>query len=190
MEAKDSVQEQASIQEDLVLIEGIKANDSRAEIRFYEKYRERVLFFFRKKMNHQHEEDAQDLCQETLAAAMMAAKTGRLENAEKLSGYIYGICSNKLKAWIRDKSNKLGAKSDRENGLPSDERVENEIIQQDLIDRAIHQLNNKEREIFDLKFSDGWSYEKIGGILKLKPANVRQTARRALKKIKDFLAES
>ncbi len=192
MEANDSVQEQASIQEDLTLIAGIQANDPRAETRFYEKYRERVLFFFRKKMNHQHEEDAQDFCLETLAAAMRAAKNGKIENAEKLSGYIYGICQNKLREWIRAKDNKPKptSTSDHENTIAVDPQIEEEVINRDLIDRAIHRLNKKEREIFDLKFSDGWSYEKIGDILKLKPANVRQTARRALQKMKNFLAES
>jgi len=151
-----------SIDDDAALVAGIAANEPRAARQVDAKYRKIVLFYFRKKMNYRHEEDAQDLCQETLAAAMTAAKNGRIANPEKLSDYVWGICRNKIKGWIEKKPRRPDSISEHENSVQANESLEDEIINRDLIDRALNLLSEEERQILKLRIVEGRDYDEIG----------------------------
>jgi len=150
------------VDDDAALVAGIAANEPRAARQFDAKYRKRVLFYFRKKMNYRHAEDAQDLCQETLAAAMTAAKSGRIANPEKLSDYVWGICRNKLSDWIDKKRNRTDSIAGHENSVRADESIEDEIINKDLIDRALNLVSKEKRLILKLRIVDKQDYDEIG----------------------------
>lgn len=176
-----------SVDDDAALVAGIAANDPRAATQFDAKYRKRVLFYFRKKMNYRHEEDTQDLCQETLAAAMTAAKNGKIANPEKLSDYVWGICRNKINGWIEKKPRRPGPISEHENDIESDESLEDELINRDLIDRTLNLLSEEERQILKLRIVEGRDYDEIGRLLNpvqpVKADTVKKKFHRARAKI-------
>ena len=152
-------------------------------------YKERLYWQIRKiVINH---DDADDVLQNTFVKVF--------ENIKKFKGnssmytWIYRIATNESLNFINKKSKQMGISSekfilDKINLLETDPYFEGDIIEIKL-HKAIANLPQKQRIIFNMRYFDKMKYEKISEILETSVGGLKASYHHAKKKIKTILNE-
>jgi RNA polymerase sigma-70 factor (ECF subfamily) len=154
---------------------------------FYSQYRRRILVFIRNKINYH--EDSEDICQDILKSVLEAMRNGKIKKSEKLSSFLYGVCSIKINDWIRRKYQKSGAQPCYSGYIEfpdPDANILEQLIKDEerkTIDQVLKRLNFTDRRIIYLRYYRGWQYEDIATFFDMKAATVRKAAQRARKTI-------
>lgn len=147
-----------------------------------EDWKDKLLFFTMHKLGCSKEE-AEDICQEVLMAAVVRMKSEGIKEIKKPSSYIYKIASNKINDKLRKRyqMDEVGL-----NGELPDSNMSplERLVHRDLVDKALKILNYKERRILYLRYVRGWEYEDIAQFLGMKNQTVRKATERAFKKIR------
>ncbi len=168
------------------------AQGHQAETFLYQKYRERILFFAKRKLRSI--EDAEDVCQNTWMAVIEAARRGGVKESEKLSSFIYKICSHKADDLLRKKYRTPNVNLETINLTLLDPHADTygKIIEAEAREKILQvfpKLNLQERFVFYLRFFDGCKPDESSRITCLKPATERKTAQLAREKVIAALAE-
>jgi RNA polymerase sigma-70 factor (ECF subfamily) len=148
--------------------------------------------------------DAEDLFQETWLRAVKAAATGLDTRGAEAKAWLYAIAANAHKDQLRkrrvrrlflaERSRALGGREgDADLGwdLPARAR-EDGASRSDVrlcLRRAVSRLPGKERRVFVLKDIEGFKHDEIGRLLGIPEATVRTLLHRAVKKLRQDLAE-
>jgi RNA polymerase sigma factor (sigma-70 family) len=169
------------------------AQGHQAETFLYQKYRERILYFAKRKLKSI--EDAEDVCQNTWMAFIEKAHRGSVKETEKLSSYIYGICRNKVNDLRRQKYKSRHVSLDTIELTLFDPNADSsgKIIDAEAREKILQvfpELNLQERFVFYLRFFDGCKPEESSQITCIKPPTERKTAQLAKEKIIAKLAKA
>lgn len=148
-------------------------------------------------------EDAFDISQETFMKAYRSL--GSFRGDSKFTTWIYRICQNAAKDYLRTKSRhqtvSLTAHDDDENSNDVQMDIPDDGIssQPDLslqrkesrkaVREAISQLSEDHRNVIILRDIEGYSYDEISEILNVEIGTVKSRLNRARLNIKDFLTK-
>jgi RNA polymerase sigma factor (sigma-70 family) len=109
----------------------------------------------------------------------------RLKETDNISYYLFKVLRRKI---FRNLGSKISTNEDALDSqselTPSIETLlideENQILRLELIASAIQQLTPRQREVIELRFYQGFSYEQIGEITDVKLQSVHNNVHRAL----------
>jgi RNA polymerase sigma-70 factor, ECF subfamily len=148
----------------------------------FERYREPVYRFFRRRLDHPAR--AEELAQECFLALLQ--NVARYQPRASFRSYLYGIAMNLVFAERRksgrevSENEKLDQRVDGHGGqAATDAGI--------LVREALGQLQNDEREILMLREYEQLSYEEIGGLMSVPVNTVRSRLFRARMAMKEQL---
>ena len=139
------------------------------------------------------EELTAEIVQETMLE--MCRVIGKLKNNERFLPWLYGIATNKLRHFYRNRSTDKRAKEMRTNREPSQEHhnegLENLITIElkDLVKEAISGLKDRHRSVLIMRCYDGLSYADIAESLNCSEFGCRMLFLRAKRALQKKLAK-
>lgn len=149
-------------------------------------YQRRVYGIVRK-MVISHD-DADDIVQEVFVKIWN--NLDNFKGDSNLFTWIYRIATNESLQFLRRKRNQWWFKTDiteeLENTLVSEKHIDGDEIQIRL-QKAILQLPDKQRLVFNLKYFEELTYEEIGEITDTTVGSLKASFHHATKKIEEFL---
>jgi RNA polymerase sigma-70 factor (ECF subfamily) len=165
--------------EDLIL--AFQAGDRTAFDALFERYREPIWAFFRRRTPEPA--DAEELAQETFLALLQASR--RYEPRASFRNYLFGIAFNVLSAWRRKarRNSPAGGGVDVTT-VPAAPVDPSSTI---WIRRALDALDTNDREILMLREYDALSYAEIAALVRLPINTVRSRLFRARLALRDRL---
>ncbi len=121
-------------------------------------------------------------------ARKIGAFTG--ESADEFACWLYAIANNHVNSYIRKmlRRKALLKRADLACATGSEECCCDQKQNHVLLHQAISKLKPKHQTIVTLRFFEKFSFEQIGKIVNAKPATVRVSLHRILKKLKRHLA--
>jgi len=164
------------------LVERLRAGDPDAEQELAVIFGRRVQMMLEFRLRDR--ETARDVAQETLVAAIVALREGKLRESERLSAFVYGVARNLANNFIRRRQGDP-AVAELEPGMVTAD-AEEEMIdrsQRELASRALASLQKEDREVLELTLVDGLKPGEIAARLRLGPDVVRTRKSRAMKRI-------
>jgi RNA polymerase sigma factor (sigma-70 family) len=176
--------------EDQLILQKIRDPETRSDgfHMLMKLYQQRVYWHIRKMVIDHN--DADDLTQETFIKINKAI--GQFREDSQLYTWIYRIATNECLTFlnkkrkryflpIEDVSATLADKVDNSPGISGEE------IQKKL-QKAILQLPDKQRLVFNMKYFDDLSYEAISEITNTSVGALKASYHHAVKKIEDYLS--
>ena len=152
-------------------------------------YKERLYWQIRKiVINH---DDADDVLQNTFVKVFKNIK--KFKGNSSMYTWMYRIATNESLNFINKKSKQMGISGekfilDKINLLEADPYFEGDIIEIKL-HKAIANLPQKQRIIFNMRYFDKMKYEKISEILGTSVGGLKASYHHAKNKIKTILNE-
>lgn len=144
------------------------------------------LYWQIRKMVISHD-DANDILQNTFLKAWSNVDNFRGE--AKLSTWLYKIAINESITFLNKERQRLNVSIDDDsfliNNLESDEWFDGDELKKEL-QKAIMQLPEKQRIIFDMKYFDDMKYEDISDILGTTVGALKASFHHAVKKIEKY----
>ncbi len=130
------------------------------------------------------EQDAEDVVAETVACVY--AQLGKLKNDEAFPMWLFKILSNqikrKMRTYVKEKNHvPLEEVSEAAPGVGREEHLD--------LHKALHTLDEKDRQIIILSVIEGFTGNEIAKILQMNPATVRSRSSRAIKRLRQILSE-
>ncbi len=122
-------------------------------------------------------------------------KKKKLILSEISSAYLFKSLRNKLFEELRTKNHRLeNIKQISSDEIMFDESIEQrtinseeDMLRRKILEAALGSLSNYQREAVFLKYSLGFSYDKIAEVLEIDVASARTLIYRSLKKVKDVV---
>jgi RNA polymerase sigma factor (sigma-70 family) len=128
-----------------------------------------------------------DLGQEIMLEALCALRREMPRDPERLAAFVFGIARNRVNDHFRRESklqtDDLSAAAAITDGILTRER---EML--DDARRGIEALDERDREVLDLSFSEGMEPSEIAHQLSIPAATVRQRKARAIKRLSERLS--
>lgn len=155
-------------------------------------YKERIYFQIRKiVIDH---DDADDVTQE--AFIKIWKNLDKFRGDSKLYTWLYRIATNEALTFLQKKKRDRSVSMDDNEMLlntfessKSDTYLDGEEIEMKL-QKAILQLTDKQRVVFNLKYFEDLKYEEISEITETTVGGLKATYHFAVKKIEEFLSKS
>ena len=157
--------------------------------RLVSEYSERLYWQIRKMvLSH---DDANDILQDVFIKAWMNLENFRGE--AKLTTWLYRIAINESITFLNKKRSQNHISLDEDdsfllNTLESDQYFDGDEAQK-LLQKAILTLPEKQRLVFQMKYSEEMKYEEISDILGTSVGALKASYHHAVKKIEKFLSE-
>ncbi len=171
---------------DKEILSRLKAGDDKAFEQIFARWREPVLRFIDDIVNSPY--DAEDICQETFVALWEKRET--IDTSKNISTFIFLIAKQKIWKFFRKDRHTDdlydATELDRNLDLSPEDILQEEEMRL-LVDYAVNCLSPRTREIFNLHFTEGLSYEQIAERLDINTANVKVHIHQARTRIKDIL---
>jgi RNA polymerase sigma-70 factor (ECF subfamily) len=158
------------------LMSAVRAGDRTAFDALFERYRDPVWRFFRRRVADA--DQAADLAQETYLAIWQGAV--RYEPRGAFRSYLFGIAFNLLAAARRS----AAARPPVEIEPPSNTGDPADVI---WVRRALAELDDLEREIVMLREYEGLSYDEIAALVRVPVGTVRSRLFRAREALREKL---
>ena len=168
------------------LILQFKQGNREAFTELFERYRQPVYGFFRRRLNDRGR--AEELAQETFLAVIRGAT--RYEPRALFRTYLYSIALNLLRAERRRLSRSVHESLDADNGerQGAAAQIENSAFDEGIWVRdAIGHLDESHREVLMLREYEQLSYAEIAELLRVPLNTVRSQLFRARMALKEFL---
>jgi RNA polymerase sigma-70 factor (ECF subfamily) len=163
-------------------VDRVRAGDACAEEELVVQFERRVWFALRRRLRDR--EASRELVNDVLMAVVRAVRDGRLRDAARLPGFVYGTARNVANNYVRGilarpAEEPLGAHlsiADPSAGPEPDERVA-------AVGRGLGRLDETAREIVLMTLLDGLKPGEIARRLGLTPEVVRARKSRAVRKL-------
>jgi RNA polymerase sigma factor (sigma-70 family) len=153
---------------DRLLIEGVQQGDEAACERFDERFRPRLITALKKRGVGTY--DADDIVQDTLAAAIAQLRDRRFEGRSTLGSWVWSIFSNRFHDFLRGaiRRDRRAVALDRfeQRGLPAPRVGDDEDLRL-LVRAAMQSLPPRERLVLLLNVQGGRPAREIAQLLKL-----------------------
>lgn len=146
-------------------------------------YRERLYWHIRRMVLHH--EDADDVLQNTFIKVYRGVL--QFEGKSKLYTWLYRIATNEAISFLQSKARHATASLDDttnllSNRLQADTWFDGDAVQVRL-QKAIAQLPDKQRIVFNLRYYEEMPYEEMSGILDTSVGALKASFHHAVKKI-------
>ena len=154
-----------------------------------ERYKERLYWHLRKLVIDHH--DADDLLQETFLNVWRALENFRGE--AKLFTWLYRIATNEALRFLEKKRKKfllplVDVERQLSESLEADSMFQGDAAQQKF-QKAILQLPEKQRVVFNLKYYEEMKYEDMAEILNTSVGALKASYHHAVKKIEKYMID-
>ena len=154
-----------------------------------EQYQERLYWHIRR-MVVDHE-DANDVIQNTFIKVFKSIR--RFEGKSALYTWLYRIATNEAITFINSKKKKATADLDSdennlENQLAADDYFDGDRAQI-LLQKAMSQLPEKQRLVFQLRYYEEMSYKEMSEVLETSVGALKASYHHAVKKIESYFLE-
>ncbi len=169
-------------------VDRIRAGDRSAEELLVRFFQPRLYAFARRNLPDPVVCD--EFVQDTLWAAIRAAREGRIADPSNLPGFIYGIARHRVADFVR--------KAARDRHVPWPEDFDPPAIapesqadqeRETLAGEAIRSLDPADRGILNMLLIEGLETTEIARRLQIRPDAVRQRKSRAIRRIVDRIRE-
>lgn len=155
-----------------------------------EQYSEPLYWQIRRMVNNH--EDANDLLQNTFLKAWSSLDAFRGD--AKLSTWLHKIAINESLTFLERERKRLNLSLDDEeshivNLIEADTDIDGDELRRELR-KAIAALPEKQRLVFNMRYYDDMSYEKMSEILGTSTGALKASYHHAVKKIEAYFAES
>lgn len=165
------------------LTAAIASGSTEAFATFYEEWFDRCLESA-VKMTGFDESTALDIVQDTMMAA--ATQLPRFDDERQLKAWLDRVMLNRARDWIRAESRRR--RREQRPVASGVKRISVEDLEE--LDRHLENLDDRQRSILHLRFSLGWSLQKIGNTLGLGgPGSIDGRIRRALDRLRNEYLE-
>jgi RNA polymerase sigma factor (sigma-70 family) len=177
------------VQETEELVALLKHADTRREAfpALVKKY-DRSVYSIVRKMVVTHD-DADDIVQEVFIKVWNNLDNFKWESS--LFTWIYRIAVNEALQFLRKKRRwslfSSGITEELQNALVSDKWIEGDEVQRKL-QKAILQLPDKQRLVFNLKYYEDLTYEQIAEITDSSVGSLKASFHHAVKKVEEYLS--
>ena len=179
------------------LVNLLKKGDRDAFNILIEQYQGKVYNIAVGMLNDQ--EDALDASQEVFINIYRGV--GSFKENSSLSTWIYRVCANVCKDFLRKRMRKanvisLDSKTDDDEPMqipddaPTPERISEQTELQRRVREAMDQLSNEYKEVLVLCDIEGLSYEEISKILKIPEGTVKSRINRARQALRKKISEN
>lgn len=152
-----------------------------------EKYQERLYWHIRR-LVYEHE-DANDVIQDCFIKVYRGID--KFERKSKLYTWLYRIATNEALTFLKKKQRRSADPIDEEesglaNSLRADAYFDGEEAQARLL-RALDELPEKQRLVFNMRYFEELSYSDISEVLDTSVGALKASYHHAVKKIEAFL---
>ncbi len=150
----------------------------------YEKYVDAIYRFCYWQTN-QNAEVAEDLTHDTFLE--MVKSIDKFNNRGKFKNWLYTIAKRQLSAWVKQKYD-LPKESLFDNLAQPEENIDphQQKIAIKKLEKLLEQLTETERSIIVLRYLKNYSVKETAQELELSTSNVKVTAHRAIKKLREM----
>ena len=173
---------------DVELVQEVRQGNRQAFTELMRRYQQRVYWTARRIVGSH--EDADDIAQETFVKAFLAL--GDFRGDSSFFTWLYRIAVN-LSLNAARKQQFLGYLRQSEmvaRLLPSEKDPSHELEQQEMqsmLQQAIKELPEKQREVFVMRYFDELPYQEISAILKTSVGGLKANYFHAVRKIREYL---
>ncbi len=155
-----------------------------------ETYQEQLYWVVRRLVNDH--EDANDVLQNCFIKVYRSLHT--FEGKSKLYTWLYRIATNEAITFLNQKSRKMTASIESGelplvNTLQADASVNGDELQAQL-QKALEQLPEKQRIVFNMRYFDEMPYEEMSAILDTSVGALKASYHHAVKKIENYFREA
>jgi RNA polymerase sigma-70 factor, ECF subfamily len=174
-----------------VLVKKAQDGDSQALEALYNNFFNQIYYYVYSRVNDQHY--AQEITSDTFLSLVEGIK--KYEGKSSFKNYLFGICKNKLRDYIRNKyksSDFILESNFAENTFDHVATEEVEDVEEAEYRNKIRKILNKIKKnmkaryaiVLDLRFNQMNSVEETAKMLNLTPNNVKVIQHRAIKQAK------
>jgi len=151
------------------------------------KKHQEIIYSHVRRMLSGHEDTA-DVVQNIFIKAYQGI--GKFEGKSKLSTWLYRIATNETLTFIRKNKNRQSFSNENSLSLlQADAYVEeSDIIR--MLKKAINQLPERQKLVFNLRYFDEMPYEEMSKILSVKVGGLKASFHHAVKKIESYVREN
>jgi len=154
-----------------------------------EQYQEQLYWVVRRLVNDH--DDANDVIQNCFIKVFRSIHT--FESKSKLYTWLYRIATNEAITFLNQKSRKATSSIDNGespvvNTLQADASVNGDELQLEL-QKALEQLPEKQRIVFNMRYYDEVPYEEMSKILDTSVGALKASYHHAVKKIENYFRE-
>lgn len=169
------------------LVLGLIKDDEKAFTELYSLYYNRLIYFTMKFVKS--EDIAKDIYQDIFTVVWQTRHF--INTNASFSSYLYTITRNRILNLLRDNAQKRKIHDKiLAQAIDSENYTEKEIIQEEyneILEKAISKLTDRQREIFELSRFDDLSHKEIAERLNISVYTVQEHISAALKTIKEYL---
>jgi len=150
----------------------------------YEKYVDAIYRFFYWQTNNDAQV-AEDLTHDTFVE--MVKSISKFKNDGKFKNWLYTIAKRQLTDWVRQKYD-LPKEPLFDNLVQPEDSIDPEKQEQTIkkVEELLDKLSKTERSVIVLRYLKNYSVKETAEELKLTASNVKVTAHRALKKLRQM----
>ena len=136
-------------------------------------------------------EAVEEFAQDVLLALVEALRTGRVEDPERLGGFVLGICRNLAHDRVRQRERRtlLWETYGRALESVSVEAVEGESYEIAHLEDCLSQLSKRAREVVRLGYVEARDHEQVAAALAISPAHARVLRHRTLSSLRDCMSK-
>ncbi len=170
--------------DDQVMIDRILAGDPAAEDDLISRFQQRVRMYV--SVRTSHPDYAEEVTQETMLAAVLALREGKVREPQHLGAFILGIARNQLADAIRKQARRKTSQLPDDYDCPAPANTQDpELVES--ARREIEALEPGDRRILWLTLIDGFKPGEVAAQVGMSAELVRQRKSRALRKIVERL---
>ena len=153
-------------------------------------YQEKLYRHVRRMVNEH--EDTNDVLQNVMIKVYKSIE--RFEGKSSLYTWLYRIATNETLTFIKSKKRKETSSIDNEDlgldkSLRADHSIDSEEVQY-YLNKAIEQLPEKQKLVFNMRYFDEMSYDEISKVLDTSVGALKASYHHAVKKIEAFINQA
>ncbi|OGY62447.1 MAG: hypothetical protein A2745_03175 [Candidatus Harrisonbacteria bacterium RIFCSPHIGHO2_01_FULL_44_13] len=172
------------------IIKQAQAGEAGAFGQLYDHYISPIYRFILLKVGNKHE--AEDLCHEVFLSAWQNI-SGYIPRGFPFSSWLYQIARNSVIDYYRTKKNNLSLEGLDEDFVRVSSAAEDNLdfsLNIEKVTKAIYGLAEEQQEVILLRFVEDMSHKEIAAALNKSEGAIRLVQHRAIKNLKDILANN
>ena len=179
-----------SEEEERSLIGRVASGDVEAFKTLHQAYQRRLFAYSMKMLDE--EGAAEELCNDVMLDVWRQA--GQFKGRSKLSTWVFGIAHNKalnaLRSRARGNDVSLDYAASTADARPGPDAAAERRDTREMLAAALGRLSREHREVVELTFYHGFSYEEIAQIVKCPVGTAKTRMFHAKQKLREWLGES
>jgi RNA polymerase sigma-70 factor (ECF subfamily) len=133
----------------------------------------------------------EEFTQDVLLLTIEALRQGRVEQAERMGGFVLGICRNLAldRARQRERREALWQTYGAALHSVSIDAIEGEHYEIAHLEDCLSQLSKRARDLLRLGYVEARAHEEVAAALEISPANARVMRHRTLASLRDCMSQ-